>query len=184
MKLHTPYYTVAALIVCPVLLVGCSSDSTNTDVPSTQTTATISYDIVWKEFFPDQNEKDIATKPLEEVLTHINNTEVHTTSKIDAVSRLATLHVKSHQVDANTELDELVSNVKDSTVVSNTNPLFLLGQQYKGSVVSQSFPSESIQSKIGFDYYQIARDLYRGTSNQDPFIQSNLQQLLENVDLL
>lgn len=137
---------------------------------------------IMEQVFPGKTELQIAALPMDTLIENVNsNTEVSPSQKIDILYRVAKIHT-TQNLDPVPFLNELKYNFSTSAIVENNDPLFLLRQVYVGAYLDIYYPDTRIESEIGFDYYQIARDLYRGNAIVgDDSTNANLEQIRESI---
>ena len=111
-------------------------------------------------------------------------------SKADAAIFLAYKDGKANldepEVDAEAEaqpyVDDIIERVLNEEIITNTDKEFLLNQVYAGALVDAVYGEGTTEQTIGFDYMQVARDLYRETTTaEEAFVQSNMKQLHDSI---
>lgn len=118
--------------------------------------------------------------PLGEAVSAVHNDpDMSANSKADAAISLARDRVTSLSKEEVEDYAEVViTNFQNRSIVTNPDKLFLLQQVYLGAALQYSYEEGSTGNEVGFDYMQIARDLYRDTATpDDDFIQANLRQI-------
>ncbi len=76
--------------------------------------------------------------------------------------------------------DEMVEAAKSGEIMTNTDPAYLSRMLFVSRALLDD--SDSPQNNFVFDYYQVARDLFRQTEERDgSFIQANMSQLNDAI---
>jgi hypothetical protein len=86
---------------------------------------------------------------------------------------------------ANAELSSMIEHVQSGTLLSRptTDEAWALNQIATATAIEAHFDQASPQAAFAFDYFQVIRDLYRGTEEPgSDFIQANLDQLNRAID--
>lgn len=166
--------TVIGMFVTLLAFSACSSaiDAEDTD-PTTR---------IMEQVFPGKTELQIAALPMDTLIEKVNsNSEVSPSQKIDILYHVARIHT-TQNLDPAPFLNELKYHFSTNAIVENNDPLFLLRQVYVGAYLDIYYPDTRIESEIGFDYYQIARDLYRGNAVVgDDSTNANLEQIRKSI---
>lgn len=150
---------------------GTSSEGTSDDADSAR---------LWQEGFPTETLEEVNQMPLDEVVKSVHvNEELSANKKADVIISLAydsAGDFSEEQMKEHTE--EVLTHFNSREIVTNQDKEFLLRQAYLGASMDEYFAVTLVGDAVGFDYMQIARDLYRETATpDDDFIQGNIHQI-------